>query len=109
MSGGDRPAVQLINVAPADASAIRIFTGRVEQTGISPLALEMAGRAAQIAVLARPLIEKPLIAWVITVISLVGGLIAYFNIGRLEHPKLAIKTAVVVTLYPGGERTLHLR
>jgi multidrug efflux pump subunit AcrB len=52
--------------------------------------------------LARPLIEKPLIAWVITVISLVGGLIAYVNIGRLEDPKFTIKTAVVVTLYPGA-------
>jgi multidrug efflux pump subunit AcrB len=52
--------------------------------------------------LARPLIEKPLIAWVITLISLLGGLFAYVNIGRLEDPKFTIKTAVVVTFYPGA-------
>ncbi|NML35400.1 efflux RND transporter permease subunit [Paraburkholderia antibiotica] len=52
--------------------------------------------------LARPLIEKPLIAWVLTLISLLGGIFAYYNIGRLEDPKFTIKTAVVVTLYPGA-------
>ena len=52
--------------------------------------------------LARPLIEKPLIAWVITLVSLFGGLFAYINIGRLEDPKFTIKTAVVVTFYPGA-------
>lgn len=51
VSGDARPAVQLARVAPADASAIRIFTGRVEQTSISPLAFEVAGRVVQIAVL----------------------------------------------------------
>ncbi|WP_341316898.1 efflux RND transporter permease subunit [Paraburkholderia sp. IMGN_8] len=52
--------------------------------------------------LARLLIERPLIAWVIALLSLVGGLYAYWNIGRLEDPKFTIKTAVVVTLYPGA-------
>ncbi|HEY2021831.1 efflux RND transporter permease subunit [Paraburkholderia sp.] len=52
--------------------------------------------------LARPLIEKPLIAWVLTLISLLGGLFAYYNIGRLEDPNFTIKAAVVVTLYPGA-------
>ena len=52
--------------------------------------------------LARLLIEKPLIAWVITLLSLFGGIFAYFNIGRLEDPKFTIKTALVVTQYPGA-------
>jgi RND family efflux transporter MFP subunit len=50
-SGDTRPAVQLTKLEPADASAIRIFTGRVEQTSISPLAFEVSGRVVQIAVL----------------------------------------------------------
>lgn len=52
--------------------------------------------------LARPLTETPLIAWVITLVSLIGGLMAYVNIGRLEDPKFTIETAVVVMLYPGA-------
>ncbi|MEM5312907.1 efflux RND transporter permease subunit [Paraburkholderia sp. JHI869] len=52
--------------------------------------------------LARALIEKPLIAWTIALVSLIGGIIAYIDIGRLEDPKFTIKTAVVVTLYPGA-------
>jgi multidrug efflux pump subunit AcrB len=52
--------------------------------------------------LARTLIEKPLIAWIIALVSLIGGIIAYIDIGRLEDPKFTIKTAVVVTLYPGA-------
>ncbi|MCC8395660.1 efflux RND transporter periplasmic adaptor subunit [Paraburkholderia sp. MMS20-SJTR3] len=51
MSADTRPAVQLTRLEPADASAIRIFTGRVEQTSISPLAFEVPGRVVQIAVL----------------------------------------------------------
>ncbi|MBN3807707.1 efflux RND transporter permease subunit [Paraburkholderia sp. Ac-20347] len=52
--------------------------------------------------LARTLIERPLIAWIIALVSLIGGIIAYIDIGRLEDPKFTIKTAVVVTLYPGA-------
>ncbi|ADG20126.1 efflux transporter, RND family, MFP subunit [Paraburkholderia atlantica] len=50
-TGDTRPAVQLTRVEPADAFVIRIFTGRVEQTSISPLAFEVSGRVVQIAVL----------------------------------------------------------
>lgn len=52
--------------------------------------------------LARLLIEKPLIAWMITLLALLGGIFAYFNIGRLEDPKFTIKTALVITPYPGA-------
>ena len=34
-----------------------------------------------------------------------GGLYAYFNLGRLEDPEFAIKTATIVTLYPGASPT----
>lgn len=33
---------------------------------------------------------------------LIGGLFAYFNIGKLEDAEIPIKSAVVVTLYPGA-------
>ncbi len=33
---------------------------------------------------------------------LIGGVIAYETMGRLEDPEFTIKTAVVVTLYPGA-------
>ncbi|MDF0606310.1 efflux RND transporter permease subunit [Neisseriaceae bacterium TC5R-5] len=52
--------------------------------------------------LARVLIEKPLFAWLIILISVFGGLFAYFNIGRLEDPNFTIKTALVITQYPGA-------
>jgi multidrug efflux pump subunit AcrB len=52
--------------------------------------------------IARALIEKPLIAWILTLLLLIGGVVAYMHIGRLEDPKFTIKTAVVATLYPGA-------
>ena len=55
--------------------------------------------------LARPLIEKPLFAWILILTSLIGGIVAYMNIGRLEDPNFTIKTALVVTLYPGASAT----
>ncbi|VVE77285.1 efflux RND transporter permease subunit [Pandoraea sputorum] len=52
--------------------------------------------------LARPLIERPLIAWTLALACLFGGLFAYVNIGRLEDPKFTIKSAMVVTTLPGA-------
>lgn len=52
--------------------------------------------------LARTLIEKPLFAWLIALSALFGGIIGYLNIGRLEDPNFTIKTALVITLYPGA-------
>ncbi|MCI3204884.1 MULTISPECIES: efflux RND transporter permease subunit [Pandoraea] len=52
--------------------------------------------------LARPLIERPLIASMIALACLLGGLFAYVNIGRLEDPKFTIKSAMVVTTFPGA-------
>ena len=36
------------------------------------------------------------------VLLLVGGLVSYFSLGRLEDPDFTVKTAVVLTLYPGA-------
>ena len=37
-----------------------------------------------------------------TVLSIIAGIISYFNLGKLEDPSFTVKTAVVVTLYPGA-------
>lgn len=39
---------------------------------------------------------------VITVLFVVGGLLSYMKLGRLEDPEFTIKTAVVMTQYPGA-------
>jgi len=47
-------------------------------------------------------IQKKTITLVIAVLILVGGLSSYQNLGRLEDPEFTIKSAVVVTSYPGA-------
>ncbi|MFP6583245.1 MAG: efflux RND transporter permease subunit [Candidatus Hydrogenedentota bacterium] len=42
------------------------------------------------------------ITWVFTVVMFVGGILAYERLGRLEDPEFTIKTAKVVTPYPGA-------
>ncbi|MDH6025282.1 efflux RND transporter permease subunit [Vibrio splendidus] len=37
-----------------------------------------------------------------TALSVIAGLFSYFDLGKLEDPSFTIKTAVVVTLYPGA-------
>lgn len=37
-----------------------------------------------------------------TVLSVIAGLISYFELGKLEDPNFTVKTAVVITLYPGA-------
>ncbi|WP_206208307.1 efflux RND transporter permease subunit [Vibrio tasmaniensis] len=37
-----------------------------------------------------------------TALSVIAGLFSYFELGKLEDPSFTIKTAVVVTLYPGA-------
>ncbi|MFM2587408.1 efflux RND transporter permease subunit [Vibrio sp. TBV020] len=37
-----------------------------------------------------------------TVLSIIAGLYSYFDLGKLEDPSFTVKTAVVVTLYPGA-------
>jgi multidrug efflux pump subunit AcrB len=34
--------------------------------------------------------------------AMVGGIIAYLNIGRLEDPEFTIKQALIITPYPGA-------
>lgn len=47
-------------------------------------------------------IKKPVITWMVVLIALVGGLFAYFYLGRYEDPEFTIKEALVTTEYPGA-------
>ncbi|WP_028773360.1 efflux RND transporter permease subunit [Shewanella waksmanii] len=37
-----------------------------------------------------------------TVLCMIAGIYSYFDLGKLEDPSFTVKTAVVVTLYPGA-------
>jgi len=47
-------------------------------------------------------IRRKVITWVMTLLLLVGGVLAYQTIGRLEDPEFTIKDALVITPYPGA-------
>ncbi|MCF7837126.1 MAG: efflux RND transporter permease subunit [Candidatus Marinimicrobia bacterium] len=47
-------------------------------------------------------IERKVVTYVLTAALLLGGLWAYTRIGRLEDPEFTIKSAQIVTLYPGA-------
>ena len=53
--------------------------------------------------IARGSIERPIITWLILLGCLLGGIWGFFSLGRLEDPAFTIKTAVVVTQYPGAD------
>ncbi|MGB3407729.1 MAG: efflux RND transporter permease subunit [Jannaschia sp.] len=52
--------------------------------------------------IARAAIDRPLLTWLVMLICLFGGTWGFFDLGRLEDPAFTIKTAVVVTEYPGA-------
>jgi len=51
---------------------------------------------------ARYAICKPVNIWVLVLICLVGGVLAFFEMGRLEDPEFTIKEAIVTVQYPGA-------
>ncbi|MEM7471694.1 MAG: efflux RND transporter permease subunit [Pseudomonadota bacterium] len=53
--------------------------------------------------IARASIEKPILTWLVILGCLLGGIWGFFSLGRLEDPAFTIKTAVVVTDYPGAD------
>ena len=52
--------------------------------------------------LTRFAIEKKTFTNFVVFLLLVGGLISYFSLGRLEDPDFTVKTAVIFTAYPGA-------
>ncbi|WEM43322.1 efflux RND transporter permease subunit [Photobacterium sp. DA100] len=47
-------------------------------------------------------IRNKVISWMLTLIFLIGGTMAFFGLGRLEDPAFTIKDAMVITSYPGA-------
>ena len=47
-------------------------------------------------------IERKVLTYTLTLALLIGGVHAYRNIGRLEDPAFTIKTAQIITSYPGA-------
>ncbi len=52
--------------------------------------------------IARGSIDRPIITWLVILICLFGGLWGFNTLGRLEDPNFTLKTAVIVTQYPGA-------
>lgn len=52
--------------------------------------------------IAQSSIDRPVTTWIIMLTCLLGGIWGFFSLGRLEDPAFTIKTAVVITQYPGA-------
>ncbi|MEM8801239.1 MAG: efflux RND transporter permease subunit [Pseudomonadota bacterium] len=52
--------------------------------------------------IARGAIDRPIYSWIVILACLLGGIWGFNSLGRLEDPAFTIKTAIVVTLYPGA-------
>lgn len=52
--------------------------------------------------LAEVSIRKSTVAWFLTILIVLGGLWAYTGLGKLEDPTFTIKTAAIITPYPGA-------
>jgi multidrug efflux pump subunit AcrB len=52
--------------------------------------------------LAKIAIEKKTVTYFTTILLVVAGISSFFTLGQLEDPEFSIKTAVIVTQYPGA-------
>lgn len=52
--------------------------------------------------IARASIDKALLTWILILGCLFGGIWGFNSLGRLEDPAFTIKTAVIMTQYPGS-------
>ena len=52
--------------------------------------------------IARLSIEKPLYTWLLILFCLFGGAAGYLSVGKLEDPVFTLKSALIVTAYPGA-------
>jgi multidrug efflux pump subunit AcrB len=52
--------------------------------------------------IARKSIEKPLYTWLLILFCLFGGIAGYLGVGKLEDPTFTLKSALVITPYPGA-------
>ncbi len=47
-------------------------------------------------------VRNPVVSWLFVIILLAGGILAFDEMGKLEDPPFTIKTAKIITLYPGA-------
>ena len=52
--------------------------------------------------IARLSIEYPIYTWLFMAFALFGGAIGYLSVGKLEDPTFTLKSALVITPYPGA-------
>jgi multidrug efflux pump subunit AcrB len=52
--------------------------------------------------IARLSIEKPLYTWLLILFCVFGGIAGYAGVGKLEDPTFTLKSALVITPYPGA-------
>ena len=52
--------------------------------------------------IARSSIERPIYTWLLIIFCFFGGTWSFLSLGQLEDPAFTIKTAAVVTQYPGA-------
>ena len=52
--------------------------------------------------IARTAIERPLYTWLLILFCLFGGVGGYFGVGKLEDPAITLKSALVITPWPGA-------
>ncbi|MEO0720257.1 MAG: efflux RND transporter permease subunit, partial [Pseudomonadota bacterium] len=52
--------------------------------------------------IARKAIERPLYTWILILTCLFGGAAGYLSVGKLEDPVFTLKSALVITAYPGA-------
>lgn len=48
------------------------------------------------------IIRRKVVSWMVVALLLIGGVLAFDGLGRLEDPEFTIKQAVIVTAYPGA-------
>lgn len=46
--------------------------------------------------------QRKVTSWMVTLILLIGGMVAFTNLGQLEDPEFTIKDALIITYYPGA-------
>ena len=47
-------------------------------------------------------VRKKSLTLFLTAVLLIGGAVSFFQLGQLEDPEFTVKTAVVMTPYPGA-------
>jgi len=47
-------------------------------------------------------IKHKVVSWMFALILLLGGMVSYDGLGRLEDPEFTLKTAMIITAYPGA-------